>query len=138
MWTTTVGEADEALERRLSDELDAFNAAATEGFSPSRELTVRIERSGELIAGVAGWTWGEAAGIALTWVRDSERGSGAGAAAIKTFEDEARQRGAQRAFVTSFTFQAPSFYERLGYLETFRWDGIPAAGHDDVHLRKEL
>ena len=41
-------------------------------------------------------------------------------------------------FVTSFTFQAPQFYERHGYREIFRWHGVPAEDTDDVHFRKEL
>ena len=41
-------------------------------------------------------------------------------------------------FVTSFTFQAPGFYERHGYREIFRWDGVPTADAADVHLRKDL
>jgi len=54
------------------------------------------------------------------------------------FEAEARRRGAKRVFVTSFTFQAPGFYERHGYSEIFRWDGVPVTGQADVHFRKEL
>lgn len=34
------------------------------------------------------------------------------------FEAEVRRRGADHVFVTSFTFQAPGFYQRLGYSET--------------------
>jgi hypothetical protein len=41
-------------------------------------------------------------------------------------------------FVTSFTFQAPGFYERHGYREILRWDGVPTADAADVHLRKDL
>jgi hypothetical protein len=33
---------------------------------------------------------------------------------LTAFEDEARARGCTRVFVTSFTFQAPGFYERHG------------------------
>ena len=47
-------------------------------------------------------------------------------------------RGANRLFVTSFTFQAPGFYERHGYREIFRWDGVPTEREADVHLRKDL
>jgi hypothetical protein len=49
-----------------------------------------------------------------------------------------RARGADRVFVTSFTFQAPGFYRRHGYRELFRWDGVPREGDADVHLRKDL
>ncbi len=138
-YRTVVAEGLPELDQRLSDELDIFNAAATEGVAPSRELTVQIlDDSGELAAGVSGWTWGAAAGIGMTWVRDEARGAGLGARLLASFEDEARARGCTHVFVTSFTFQAPGFYERCGYAEIFRWEGVPTPDAADVHFRKEL
>lgn len=136
--TVIVGKADAALDERLNDELDRFNAAANPDVDAAEELTVRVEADGELVAGVSGWTWGEAAGIAMTWVHEERRGSGIGSRVVAAFEDEARTRGCAHVFVTSFTFQAPDFYRRLGYEEIFRWQGVPTRGRDDVHLRKEL
>ena len=134
-----VAAADPELDRRLSDELDRVNAAATPGIPAARELTVRLlDGAGELAAGMSGWTWGSAAGIAMTWVREGERGSGLGARLLAEFEAEARARGCTRVFVTSFTFQAPGFYERHGYREIFRWEGVPTDGTADVHFRKDL
>jgi hypothetical protein len=46
--TPRVGSGDSALDKRLSDELDRYNAAATPGVAPAEELTVRIEDVGEL------------------------------------------------------------------------------------------
>jgi GNAT superfamily N-acetyltransferase len=127
------------LDQRLSDELDRVNATATPGVAPARELTVRVlDADGELAAGLSGWTWGVAAGIGKTWVREASRGDGLGRRLLAVFESEARSRGATHVFVTSFTFQAPGFYERHGYREIFRWDGVPTEGTADVHLRKEL
>ena len=127
------------LDRRLSDELDLTNAAATEGVAAARELTVQLlDGAGELVAGLSGWTWGIAAGIAMTWVRADSRGTGLGTTLLEAFEAEARSRGCAHVFVTSFTFQAPGFYERHGYREIFRWHGVPTPDADDVHLRKEL
>jgi GNAT superfamily N-acetyltransferase len=74
----------------------------------------------------------------MTWVRDDVRGHGLGGRLLDEFEAAARARGATHVFVTSFTFQAPGFYERHGYREIFRWDGVPTAGEADVHLRKDL
>jgi GNAT superfamily N-acetyltransferase len=135
---TRVGEGDQALDQRLSDELDAFNAAAMSHAGPQRELTVQIDDDAGLAAGISGWTWGTAAGIAMTWVRDDCRGSGLGAQLLAVFEAEAAARGVRVVYVTSFTFQAPAFYERHGYVELARWDALPVAGEADVHLRKEL
>ena len=129
--------ADPALDQRLSHELDRFNAAAVPGPS-AVELTVQALDGDELLGGVSGWTWQEAAGIDMTWVREDQRGTGVGARLLTAFEDEARTRGARRVFVTSFTFQAPGFYEKHGYREIFRWDGMPVDGRADVHFRKDL
>ena len=76
------------LDARLSDELDKVNASATDGVAPSRELTVQIlGDSVELAAGVSGWTWGVAAGIGMTWVREEARGDGLGTRLLTNFED---------------------------------------------------
>lgn len=138
-FSTNVAEADAALDQRLSDELDLVNAEATRGTAPARELTVRItDDEGGLAAGMSGWTWGVAAGIGMTWVRADTRGAGLGAALLGEFEAEAQRRGCTHVFVTSFTFQAPAFYERHGYREIFRWEGVPTAEAADVHFRKDL
>lgn len=138
-YLTVVGESLPDLDQRLSDELDRVNAAATPGVEPSRELTVQLlDESGDLVAGVSGWTWGVAAGIAMTWVREGARGQGLGARLLTGFEEEARSRGCTHVFVTSFTFQAPGFYERHGYREIVRWGGVPTPDTADVHFRKDL
>ncbi|MGN6605447.1 MAG: GNAT family N-acetyltransferase [Jatrophihabitans sp.] len=74
----------------------------------------------------------------MTWVREDQRGSGIGAHLLTEFERTAISRGARRVFVTSFTFQAPGFYMKLGYREIFRWEGVPVAGQADIHFRKDL
>lgn len=138
-YTCQVGESDPELDNHLSAELDRYNAEATKGTDPARELTVKVtDDAGDLAAGISGWTWGIAAGIGMTWVRDDCRRDGLGARLLTEFEAQARARGCRHVFVTSFTFQAPAFYQRHGYQEIFRWQGVPVADADDVHLRKEL
>lgn len=138
-YSSRVDEADAELDQTLSDELDKVNARATLGTAPARELTVRInDAAGRLAAGMSGWTWGVAAGIGMTWVREDSRGAGLGTRVLAEFETEARRRGCTHVFVTSFTFQAPGFYERQGYREIFRWEDVPVPGASDVHFRKDL
>ena len=138
-YRTVVADGLPDLDQRLSDELDKVNTHATGSVAPSRELTVQIlDDSGELAAGMSGWTWGVAAGIGMTWVREEARGERLGATLLASFEEESRARGCTHVFVTSFTFQAPGFYERHGYREILRWTDVPMPGADDVHFRKEL
>lgn len=53
-------------------------------------------------------------------------------------EAEARARGCKQILVSSFTFQAPEFYKRLGYVEFSRTEGLPTEGSADVHMVKML
>jgi len=138
-FASQLGGADPDLDQQLSDHLDEFNRAATSGVAPARELTVQLrDEAGELIGGISGWTWGDAGGMGMVWVRPDTRGSGVGRLLLRDFEAEAISRGCTHVFVTSFTFQAPGFYERHGYQRIFQWDGVPTADHADVHFRKNL
>lgn len=136
-YDVTVGAADSALDERLSSELDTFNFAAV-GHDDLRELTVRVEDDDELVAGLSGWTWGTCAGIGMVWVREADRRGGWGARLLETAEREARDRGCRQVLVSSFTFQAPDFYARHGYVEFARSPDLPVEGESDVHFLKLL
>jgi len=142
---TTAGEApaelrlgggDSDLDARLSKELGAYNIAAS-GFD-EREFTVKVEDGQGLVAGLSGWTWGTCAGIAMVWVREDSRRSGVGRRLLAAAEQVARDRACQRLTVSSFTFQAPAFYERHGFVEFARTEGLPVEGQADVHFLKML
>ncbi|MEU8935655.1 GNAT family N-acetyltransferase [Streptomyces sp. NPDC048409] len=135
--TLTVGERDTDLNKKLDEGLTAFNAAAT-GVAEQGTLSVKVtDEAGELIGGLAAWTWGGLCGIALLWVREDSRKDGWGSKILRAAEEEALRRGCDRVTVSSFTFQAPKFYQRHGYVETGRTLGIPG-GHEDVHMYKSL
>lgn len=133
-----VGAADAALDSQLSDGLDAHNAAATPGITPQRELTVSVRDSAGLVGGISGWTWGTCAGMGMVWIRDDARHGGLGGRLVAAFESAARERGCVQVLVSSFSFQAPGFYERQGYVEFARSEGLPVEGLADVHFRKAL
>ncbi|MFD3993655.1 GNAT family N-acetyltransferase [Streptomyces sp. NPDC058548] len=135
----SVGHGDTALAKALEAGLDAFNFAATHTTPEDQgELSVKaVDENGELIGGLTGWTWSGLFGIDMLWVREDSRQDGWGSRLLRAAEDEARRRGCDRANVSSFTFQAPDFYRRHGYVETGRALGIPG-GAEDVHFHKSL
>jgi GNAT superfamily N-acetyltransferase len=135
---TTVGEGDGELADRLGKELTDHNTRVT-GVGDQRGLSVQVhDADGDLVAGLTGWTWGTCAGIELVWVRDDKRRGGLGGRLLEAAEAEARRRGCVQMLVSSFTFQAPEFYKRRGYMEFARSEGIPTAGGADVHMVKPL
>lgn len=96
------------------------------------------ESARSLIVGLMGWTWGTCAGVEMLWVDEARRRDGWGARLMAAAENEARSRGCVQVLVPSFTFQAPDFYRRLGYVEFARSEGLPVVGHADVHFSKRL
>jgi GNAT superfamily N-acetyltransferase len=134
----TVGDGDAELAERLDSELSGFNLA-TSGVHERTQFSVRIDDdAGDLVAGLSGWVWGTCAGISLVWVREDSRAHGAGTRLLEAAEQVARQRSCHQIVVSSFTFQAPGFYERHGFVETGRIDGLPVEGSADVQLTKRL
>lgn len=135
--TLVAGEADTGLRERLDQEVNAFNVAAT-GYHDARLLSIAARGdSGDLCAGLYGWTWGGCGYIELLWVRDDQRGNGLGTRLLAAAETEIQQRGCDRVALDTHSFQAPGFYARFGYTECGRTQGYPH-GHDSIHLLKQL
>ena len=70
---------------------------------------------GEIVGGVLGETYWDWLYIDLLWVKDELRGRGHGHSLLAQAEDDARLRGAKNAYLDTFSFQAPDFYEQHGY-----------------------
>ena len=103
------------LEAFLVERIYEFNAHAT-GYSDGRLLGGRLRsESGDVIAAFNGHTWGGCCVVAHLWVHESQRGRGLGRALLHAAEAEAMRRGCEQVVVATHTFQAPGFYERLGY-----------------------
>jgi GNAT superfamily N-acetyltransferase len=71
------------------------------------------------------------------WVADGYRKHGVGSQLMTGAEADARGAGCRAAYLDTFTFQAPKFYERLGYREFGRLDDFPP-GHSRIWFSKAL
>jgi hypothetical protein len=56
---------------------------------------------------------------------------------METTEIEARRRGCRNAYLDTFSYQAPQFYERLGYVAFGTLQDYPP-GHQRVFMNKQL
>jgi predicted N-acetyltransferase YhbS len=123
-----------AIRDRVIGELVAFNDVAA-GVADHRELSVIARDQGEVVGGLFGYTNWDWLFIAQLWVSDTVRRRGIGQRLVRESELEARRRGCRHAHVDTFSFQALSFYERLGYAVVGRLDDYPA-GHARYFLQK--
>ena len=92
---------------------------------------------GEIVGGVIGATHWDWLYINLMWVREDLRGRGYGQQLLVKAEDEARQRGARHAYLDTFSFQAPGFYQKNGYQVFGELPDFPQ-GHQRYFLKKKL
>jgi ribosomal protein S18 acetylase RimI-like enzyme len=128
---------DEVAVAELRERVIAYNLAVT-GLPDGRSLGCFVrDADGELIAGLDGFSWGGYTKIEWLWVREDHRGGGLGSQIIRAAEAEAARRGCAVVRVDSHTFQAPGFYERLGY-ERFGFAADTPVGHGEVFFLKRL
>jgi GNAT superfamily N-acetyltransferase len=121
----------------LEDQINEHNLRRT-GRRDYRPLAFFVrDHQGAIVAGLSGFTWAGWLEIKFVWVREDLRGQGRGRELVEAAEAEARARGCQRVWLDSYTFQAPAFYQRLGYEVFGVLHGYPAP-HDRVFLTKAL
>lgn len=95
------------------------------------------DAAGSLLGGAyvyihPGWAY-----VDLIWVDESHRGRGLGKKLMEQAEGEAVKRGCHSAYVWTQDFEAPGFYEKLGYHRfVVMEDFIP--GHQRIGFMKRL
>lgn len=71
------------------------------------------------------------------WVDEPWRGQGWGRRLVEAAENEGRKRGCTFAYTNTFTWQAPGFYEKLGYKIYGKLDDFPP-GNTLTYYTKNL
>jgi GNAT superfamily N-acetyltransferase len=117
--------------------LTAFNAA--NGYPPdsSRLAIVLRDEARAVVGGLWGRTGYDWLFVEFLVVDQDARGRNFGARLMEAAEELAVQRGCVGAWLTTFPYQAPGFYEKLGYSVFGELENSPV---DNVRLfmRKRL
>jgi ribosomal protein S18 acetylase RimI-like enzyme len=122
----------------LDDAINEHNMVRT-GRRDYRPLGIfeRDPHSGQVIAGLYGFTWGDWLEVKFVWVHPEHRGRGLARRLLEMAEVEARARGCHSAWLDSYTFQAPTMYQKLGYHVFGRLQNYPD-GAERVFLTRSL
>ena len=137
-------QVNEQREDFLTASLQAFNQTHTTAhpLAPHEALPLHLyalDQTGTMRAGLVGRThaipqWLE---ITLIWVDEPVRQQGLGRRLMEEAEGEARLRGCRYGRLATSNFQAPEFYERLGYSLYGRLENCPP-GETVLYFWKEL
>jgi len=136
-WTITLEtDPDASLRAKILEPLAAHNeGAAGPGHWGPLVVTVR-GHGGEVVGGLWGWT-----GYGFLFVEllalGPAKGLGLGREVMQLAEAEAKRRGLKGIWLDTWTFQAPGFYPKLGFVECGRITDYPA-GHDRIFYMKRL
>lgn len=117
----TVGKAKKAIVQGLV----AFNRRRLPQSKRYKSFAVSLREGEEIVGGVVGECWMSVLFIQLLWIDDRYRGTDFGTRVMARIEEQARQFGAERAYVDTMSFQAPEFYRKCGYVEFGSIDGYP-------------
>jgi ribosomal protein S18 acetylase RimI-like enzyme len=128
-------EAAAELNAFLDDCIYDFNIQLT-GFRDGRAFqSVISDDSNMIIGAVNGHTWGGCCHVVHLWVHESQRRRGLGRSLLLAAEAEARRRGCGQSLLLTHSFQAPLFYEKLGYFKVATVPNYPQGHAQFVYVK---
>lgn len=84
--------------------------------SDAADLSLVVEdETGNMIGGCDAFRLGDLAILDALWVAEPYRKNGLGSQMLRQLEQEASHQGATHLELNTFEFQAPGFYEKMGY-----------------------
>ena len=114
--------------QKIGELVRSYNRSKREA-AESEPLNLYVEDdSGELLAGLVAETFGNWLEIEYLFVKEELRGQGIGSQLLQQVESEAKKRNCRFAFVNTYQFQAPAFYQKYGYKKVFTMKDYPYTG----------
>ena len=95
------------------------------------------DEAGKKLAGLTGYIFGNWMFVDFLFVDGSLRGQGIGKKLVTLAEEDAKKRGVKYVFLCTNAFQAPGFYEKLGFVRAFTLKEFPKDG-ERYYYTKEL
>jgi len=98
----------------LEDRIYQFNSSVT-NIADGELLAFFVRERDRIVAGICGNTWDGTCELRQFWVDESLRHRGLGTKLLQAAEQEARRRGCIQIVLMTFSFQAPTFYEKTPF-----------------------
>ena len=124
------------VSRLLWRGLSRFNTRTAGPFKYSRVVLSSRTESGRIVGGLILQSWWTETYVELLWLSDRARGQGRGRELIKEAERRARRRGSLLIHLNTYSFQAPGFYEKLGFRRCGVIRGSPKGASRYLYVKR--
>ena len=131
------GEPNPADKQAVIDGLLSYHAS--QGHQRKSELFSIFlkDKNGKVLGGViVSFLW-NGMEIQSLWVDESVRDQGWGRKLLEAAEAEGMKRGCTIAYTNTFSWQAPEFYQKMGYILYGKLEGFPKE-NELSYFRKDL
>ncbi len=102
----------------MGTQLRNFNIEQSNGLSTKPETSFNLtlkNKSGKVVGGIRSRAFYQSLTIDFLWIDKNFRRMGYGKELMLRVEESAREQGCISANTMTYSFQAPRFYEKLGY-----------------------
>ncbi len=140
MYLDNKTEKDPKEYQQAVDWLVAYNTAQTRKLAEEayKELAISLkDDTGELLGAIFGRNFWGTLEIKTFVIAPEHRKKGLGKQLLCAAEDEARKRHCRYVSLDTFSFQAPEFYEKMGYQKIGEEKDFPR-NHSKYYYRKTL
>jgi GNAT superfamily N-acetyltransferase len=96
------------------------------------------DEAGDFVGGLTGEIFTNTLFVEFLWVDDRKRHAGIGSMLMERLEKEAVKFGVTDLYLDTYSFQAPDFYKKLGFVEVGRYTNFPTSDIDKVFLQKKI
>ena len=121
-----ISEKDEAAGRFINEEFTVFAEENKVVLNYDDFCFTAEDDEGNIIGAITGRAYYNEVHIADLIIGRDHRRSGLGSRLVREVEDAYRDKGYEKITLTTFGFQAPEFYKKLGYeVEYIREDKDP-------------
>ncbi len=131
------GEPNPEDKKVIVDGLLENHASSGHPREPKEIFSILLKNNdGKLIGGVIASILWNGMEIDSLWIEKSLRGKGEGGKLIEAAEKEGLKRGCTISYTNTFSWQAPEFYEKMGYSLYGKLDGFPEGNSLSYYFKK--
>jgi GNAT superfamily N-acetyltransferase len=127
----------DGIAKQILEQILRYNAQQAGPLDDSRVVLTVRNKQGTLLGGLVGIRFWNGLFIDLVWVTESHRKRGIGKELMNRAESEVKAHGGEVVFLSTWSFQAPGFYEKLGYKAFGTLENMPR-GFSRTWYRKWL